>query len=255
MNCKEIRQLINAYADSELDLTRSLEIERHLGDCPGCAASYEGLRALRSAVSRVYKSPPASLQRRVTSAVRKAGRNEAATRLFAWRRIAIATSAAVVLVVSWNLVRLSGRPSPDEVLARDVVSSHVRSLMSNHLTDVLSSDQHTVKPWFAGKLDFSPLVRDLASEGFLLIGGRLDYVDNRPVAAVVYQRRQHYINLFVWPSSGGRDVENESSRQGYNLIYWTRAGMNHWIISDLNKEELEELKLLIQNRTSSTGSS
>jgi len=249
MDCQSTRELINAYADRELGLVESLELEGHLSDCPDCSERYANLRALRSAIGVLYHKPPTHLQKRITTAVRKASEGETKSQLISWRLIRVAASAAVIVILSVSVIRLLSGPSASELLAREAVAGHVRSLMANHLTDMPSSDQHTVKPWFSGKLDFSPPVEDLASEGFPLVGGRLDYLDNRPVAALVYQRRQHYINTFVWPSDAD-EVEKESSQQGYNLIHWAAAGMSYLIVSDLNTSELRGFAELIQSRTS-----
>jgi len=250
LNCQDAQNLTHAYADGELDLLVSLRLEEHLRDCPSCAREHRSIQALKSALcsDSLYFNAPASLQRSVRRAVREEAEGASERSTFSWRWLAFAGSlAAVVLVVS-VLVFVQRGPSADDITAREVVSSHVRSLMANHLNDVASTDQHTVKPWFEGKLDFSPPVTDLSTRGFPLVGGRLDYIGDRPVAALVYQRRQHFINLFVWPSpnesGGGSKV---AVRQGYNLIRWDRAGMTYWAVSDLNINELQEFAQALQN--------
>ena len=254
MICKEAHRLIHPYLDGELDLVRSLEIEAHLKDCQTCAQAYTELRSLHSAVSdaALRFEPPAALRNRVRSAVRdespdESGATNRSSRL-SWRWMIPAMSFAVLVILAVSLLALLGRPSTSDLMAQEIVSSHVRSLMEKHLTDVPSSDQHTVKPWFDGRLDFSPPVKDLAPAGFSLVGGRLDYIGNRPVAALVYQHRQHYINVFVWPSTGASDTSGRVLvRQGYNLINWTNSGMNYWATSDLNLADLQQFVQLLQN--------
>jgi len=251
--CQEARSLIHPFVDGELDIVRSLEIEAHLNDCRACTQAYNELRSLHSAISdtALRFEPPAALRNRVRSAVRN--ESEAANRSshLSWRWMIPVGSFAVLVIVVVSLLALLNRPSTSDLVAQEIVSSHVRSLMEKHLTDVPSSDQHTVKPWFDGRLDFSPPVKDLASAGFSLVGGRLDYIGNRPVAALVYQHRQHYINVFVWPSAGASDASGRALvRQGYNLINWTNSGMNYWATSDLNLAELQQFVQLLQNQDS-----
>jgi anti-sigma factor RsiW len=139
------------------------------------------------------------------------------------------------------------KSSEETLLVNDIVANHVRSMMANHITDVASSDSHTVKPWFGGKLDYSPPTKDLSEQGFRLIGGRLDYLDHRSVGALVYQRNQHFINLFVWPSNSTLvKPEDQLTRQGYNLIHWTSSGMTYWLVSELNSTELNECARLLK---------
>jgi len=150
-----------------------------------------------------------------------------------------------------NLVPRWQRPGADEFLATQLIASHVRSLMANHLTDVASSDQHTVKPWLDAKLDFAPPVVDLSSEGFPLVGGRLDYLDNRPVAALVYQRRKHFINLFVWPGeTGAARPTMAMSHEGYQLLHWADPDFNYWAVSDVNANDLQTFKQQFEAQTS-----
>ena len=248
MSCQEAHRLIHPYLDGELDLVRNLEIEAHLNDCQPCAQAYNELRSLHSAVSdtALRFQPPAALRNRVRSAIRDESKVTNRSSRLTWRWI-IPVMSGVVVIVALSFLALQNRPSTSDLIAQEIVSSHVRSLMEKHLTDVPSSDQHTVKPWFDGRLDFAPPVKDLASAGFSLVGGRLDYIGNRPVAALVYQHRQHYINVSVWPSTGASDSSGRALvRQGYNLINWTNSGMNYWAISDLNLAELQEFVQLLQ---------
>jgi anti-sigma factor RsiW len=249
MDCADSAELIHAYVDRELDLVRSLELERHLKDCRRCSEKYASLQALRSAVSGVYFHPPGSLEQRILSAVGKRSTRKVMPRAIDWRWIAAAASVVLMVVVSWSVARLFARPSSSELMTREVVSNHVRSLMANHLADVPSSDQHTVKPWFNGKLDFSPPVINLDADGFTLVGGRLDYLDGRAVAALVYQRKLHFINLFISPSASESDQSaHTATLQGYNVIHWSRSDMSWWAVSDLNQNELEEFANLIRSK-------
>jgi anti-sigma factor RsiW len=253
MNCKDAQNLINGYVDGELDLVGNLDIERHIQDCALCAQGYKNHQRLRNGMKAgsFYFKVPVDLQRRIQLSLRKAAKAEAGRRVLPkwWFNIAAPMAAAAVVLLA--LVPFLQRPSADDLLAGEVISSHVRSLMASHLADVSSSDQHTVKPWFAGKLNFSPPVEDLAKQGFPLTGGRLDYVDNRPVAALIYQRQKHFINLFIWPSESDSDVGTKTvSSQGYNLSHWTKSGMTYWASSDLNSAELQEFVQLVQKQPS-----
>jgi len=256
LSCQQTHELIHGYLDGELDLVKSIEIEKHLTDCHACSQTYNGMRKLRSTLgdSAVRFEPPANLERRLRSAVRREVEAEPRLATLRWRWLAAAASLIAAVIVIGIITGTFSRQSTDDLLAEEVVSSHVRSLMADHLTDVPSSDQHTVNPWFEGKLDFSPTVKDLTQQGFSLNGGRLDYVGNRPVAALVYQRRQHSINLFVWPSAEALATnEKASERQGYNVIRWSNGGMTYWAVSDLNLPELQEFVQLLKQQGSVAG--
>ena len=251
MSCQRAQELIHGYVDGELDLVRSLEVEHHLHECETCALAYRNQTTLRSSLKNdsFYYIAPEKLKKRIQSSLRKEARSKVSQRAFGWLWLTVGASLAFMLLIGvlvWRLVPI--RPSGDELLAREVVSNHVRSSqMRGHLTDVLSSDQHTVKPWFDGKVDFAPPVKDFGSQDFRLYGGRLDYLNNRPVATLIYQRRLHYINLFIWPAEQADSTgEVAIQRQGYNLIHWSASGMNFWAISDLNAVELHEFARLVQ---------
>ncbi len=258
MNCQDTRMLLDGYVDGEVDLVRSLEIERHLQSCAVCAQRYANYQTLRNAIraSDLYVPAPPSLHKRIHAAVLQTSKPETKPRgLPQWspgRWLASAATAAAVVLLVWGTARGWSLPSADDRLTQDVTADHVRSLMATHLADVASSDQHTVKPWFDGKLDFSPPVEDLAQEGYPLIGGRLDYLANHPVAALVYQRRKHVINLFIWPSTDSERAMSTVTRQGYYVVHWIRAGMTYWAVSDLSVAELEMFSHLIQQRAAPT---
>jgi anti-sigma factor RsiW len=242
MNCETAHPLIAAYVDGELDLVNSLAVEEHMAGCPSCARMREGQRELHVALAGktadLYYQAPVNLKRRVRASIPSTERNGLLAGWFAPMRW-VPALAAVVLIAGMGYFR----PQPEKAVAAEVASAHVRSLMAAHLLDVPSSDRHTVKPWFAGKLDFSPAVPDLGDKGFPLIGGRLDYIQGRSVAALIYQRNKHVINVFIWPgeSAGGALAVN-----GYHLIHWAAGGMTYWAVSDLNEAELKDFSALLR---------
>jgi anti-sigma factor RsiW len=238
MNCDEMLPLLDGYLDGELDLALSLETERHIAACAACAAALESRRQLSSLLRTTapYYTAPAKLRARL----------RAKERPLPVPRLALAfASAFLILFLGWAVLQ-SLRPSGSDLIAREVEASHVRSLLANHLTDVTSTDQHTVKPWFSGKLDYSPPVRDLATQGFPLVGGRLDYLDRRPIAALVYRHRQHTINVFVWPGAKPDGPMTSTTQDGFNLVRWSQGGMQSWAISDLNPAELQQFARLLR---------
>jgi anti-sigma factor RsiW len=246
MNCS--RDLIEVYMDNELDPGLMASVEEHLSGCRFCSDTYSRLRAqqadIRSAAP--YYMASEELQRSVREALRQAAANDAPGRSLPWRGLAIAATVLLAVSVSWNM-RPSPRPTPEvELMAQNIISDHIRSLIGTHLLDVPSSDQHTVKPWFNGKLDFSPEVKDFTSQGFPLIGGRLDYLMDRPVAALVYGRRRHVINVFTWPVNTTPMADSHYWRNGYNIIRWSHGSMTYWAVSDIALAELAQFRDLYE---------
>jgi anti-sigma factor RsiW len=248
MNCDQALTLINPYVDGELDLVTSLEVERHLAECKPCAAEEAGLRTLRSTIrdTAPYRTASARLQKSVGAAIRDARRAERGPSLML-RRSAWAGAVAAILLVA-IILKGTFQASPGNLTARELLDDHLRSLTPNHLTDVLSTNQHTVKPWFDGRLNFTPTVEDFAADGFPLIGGRIDYLDNHPVAAIVYRCRQHVINLFVWPAPQSTDTPAErQTLAGYNVIHWTKSGMAYYAVSSLGGDQLAQFARLVSH--------
>jgi anti-sigma factor RsiW len=248
MGCADVRDLLHGYVDGELDLVRGLEIERHLQDCPECARAHSALLSLRTALrtEALRLAPPAALREQVRSSLRRADPEAAARRRMPWRGLAVAASLAFVLVAAWG-ARLWWADSRDDRVAQEVAASHIRSLLPGHAPGVESSKQHTVKPWFLGKVPFAFPVRDLADEGYRLVGGRLDQVNGREVAGLVYKCREHVINLLIWPAPQEPDRQpQEMAVQGYHTVHWTRGEMTFWAVSDLNQPELMKFARLAQ---------
>ncbi len=253
MICQEARPLFDAHLDRELDPATDRELVRHLDECEGCARERDEIAAVKSAVSSQagHFSAPAPLRRKIETAIansRLAGRAPAQPSdrravLSRWPAVALTTAIAALLAVLF-LPRIFPGPESDFLL-REVVAAHIRSTQVDHLTDVASSDRHTVKPWFEGKLDFSPPVADFQQQGFKLIGGRVDYLDNRAVAALVYQHGPHFINVFVWPMNRPDSSPAMTTLNGYNIDHFRHARMNYWIVTDMSANEVEQLAGLL----------
>src|SRR5437870_6158249 len=276
MNCEETTNLMDGYLDGELDPITSQTIEQHLRECPRCDQAYATHGSLIRAIGNAtpYYKAPLELRERIQSSLRKEmaeqstgsgsipvdarpliAKEQAESRsiLFgtSWNWLALAAAIVFAAVIVWNVLPRLQRPGANQFLATQLIASHVRSLMADHLTDVGSSDQHTVKPWLDAKLDFAPAVVDLSNEGCPLIGGRLDYLDNRAVVALIYQRRKHFINLFVWPAGPDETRTPKTiTRQGYQLVHWVESDLNYWAVSDVNEKDLEAFKQQFGAQTS-----
>jgi anti-sigma factor RsiW len=241
--------LVQAELDGELDAAQAAALEAHRAGCAICRAAQADLLRTRALLhAEPYETTPDDVRARVMARLHQSA--PAATisanqeRGWRWPRLggpslgfglgAACAAALAMLVVL----------PPHDDLAQAVVAGHIRALQPGHLEDVASTDQHTVKPWFDGRIDFAPPVREFAAQGFPLRGGRLDYLDGRPVAALVYGRDKHIINLFVWPSSGGAHLAGDRIVQGYNLVHWTAGGMTFWAVSDVERSQLDDFAAL-----------
>jgi anti-sigma factor RsiW len=243
VTCHEVERQLDACIDGELTQTESAAVQSHLAGCAACSQRFAERQSLGQLVRQApYYSAPDRL-RVAVQATRKPSRLTPA--VLAWAAsILLAVSVGGVMITQTRRARTSAESSAS--IANEVVGGHVRALMGDHLFDVRSTDQHTVKPWFLGKLDFSPPVKDTASIGFPLIGGRLDYIAGHPVAALVYQRRQHTINLFVWPDTQTAAAPAAESLRGFQVQHWVRDQMSFWAVSDLNAAELAEFAAALQ---------
>ncbi len=252
MNCSEAEVLIHALLDGELDAGHARDVEAHLATCPACSAKFAALRAMRQAMAaaELKESAPAHLRARIEAALPAPPARIPATAAPGYNRWrfnrrffvgGFALGTALSGAIAATLVLGVLRDDQQQRITGEVVSAHLRSLQPGHLTDVETSDQHTVKPWFNGKLDVAPPVIDLTAQGFTLIGGRLDDINGETVAAIVYRRRNHVINLFVAESLGAKHQGTAAeTRHGFNVRHWTEGGLDFWAVSDINADELDE---------------
>ncbi len=247
-------QRINAFVDGELDLVNQLEIEERIKGDVGLRAQVDVLRQLRAAIrdDAEYHAAPDALRKRVGAmlAPEPAARRHPADmavalqRWLGWRPMVTSFGLVATLVVALNFAGI--RSAQEDRLMDDVVASHVRATLGQHLVDIASSEHHVVKPWLSSKLDFSPPVNELPIPGSTFLGGRVDYLDGHPVAALVYRQGEHVVNSFVWPNAGKDTKPDFSSQRGFQMAHWSQAGMAHWVISDVNREEFKAVVDAVQ---------
>lgn len=248
MACDLTQTLLHGYLDGELDAVRAQEFERHLESCAQCVEQLEAQEAMRSRLQagKLYEAAPRQLAVRLRAEL--AGTREkkswGSLRLWKWATATAVAAALVLAVIAATNLR-SGRG--EDALVAEALDAHVRALQPGHLTDVLSTDQHTVKPWFDGKLDYVPPVKNFSESGFPLVGARLDVLQGKSVATLVYGRRKHYISLFVWvPKSGEAEPARSGSRNGYQWVYWSAQGMEFCAVSDVSAGDLQNLAELMR---------
>ncbi len=247
MSCDFSGTLLHAYLDGELDASRAAEFEQHLENCRECTATLGAAESLRSSLQRaqLYETAPAELRKKIRNELKISAAGTSRSPVATWRWLAAAATILLVTGVAWFAVPYFRSEMPAAVTSAEVVDAHIRSLQPGHLTDVASTDQHTVKPWFDGKLDFIPPVHDFMDEGFPLLGGRLDVLGERNVAALVYGRRKHFINVFVWPTKEpDTPIHPPGSRKGYQWVHWRHQGMEFCAVSDVSAQDLHELAQL-----------
>ena len=248
MTCELTNSVLHGYLDGELDAARAADFERHLVSCPECVGALEAQEKLRSSLqsAALYERAPSALRKKLHAELGSAARPVPSVVMFqpsAWRWLAVAAALLLVAFAGWRLAPFGNRG--ENAVAVAIVDAHLRSLQPGHLEDVVSTDQHTVKPWFDGKLDFAPPVRDFSDKGFPLQGGRLDVVQGRTAAVLVYGRRKHIINVFIWPTTQSDTEAVSAARLGYNWTAWRKNGMELWAVSDVNSADLNELQRLL----------
>jgi mycothiol system anti-sigma-R factor len=248
VTCDLTQSRLHAYFDGELDAMSSAEFERHLESCPDCETRLAAEEKLRSALAgaQLYARAPETLRKKLQTNLPKAAVPPPVkrSREDSWRWLAIAATVVLAAILGWQYLQKLNRYSQQQAMAAVIVDAHLRSLQPGHLEDVISTDQHTVKPWFDGKIDFAPPVRDFANDGFPLMGGRLDVIDGRTVAALVYGRRKHIVNVFVEKPQPGDSQNGSGELQGYHWVSWQQNGFTFTAVSDTAYADLDQLKQL-----------
>lgn len=243
MDCAQTRKLIDGYVDSEIDAATTVGVEEHLAGCEDCRREAQRVETVRSHVRQwapYHAAPPALVESVRRLGERASGRAPARDAGLWWAWLRPVALVAATAAVTWLAASHYQAIPPDDI-ADQIIAGHTRATLTTHLADVSSSAKHTVKPWLSSKLDYSPPVADLGQAGFPLVGGRLDYIERRPVAVLVYKRRDHVIDLFVWPQDDGGDgsIRSVPTKVGYQVLHWTADGMTYWAVSDLNGPELK----------------
>ena len=250
MTCREAEPLLHARLDNELDIASSASIDQHLSECRACAAQYAALQDLHEEIvaADLAYAPAPALEQKLAAQFLREKKSLFSIWSRPWRSAYVMAGAAVgvaILIFSFSIARV-GREA--DALGVEVLDNHLRALQPSHLVDVPSSDQHTVKPWFQGKTNFSPPVPDLTKDDFILIGGRLEVIHQQPAAAIVYRRRQHVVSLYVSPSPGADAKTELRELGGYHLLHWIQNNMSYWAVSDVDTTDLRQFADLIRGR-------
>ena len=246
MPCEQTQNQLHGYLDGELDPVSAASFEKHLETCPDCKQTLAAEEALHQSIQKanLYERAPESL--RMSLMGKSEARSEVkpfpAPRAFAWQWLAAAAVFLLAALVGWQQLQKPSGVSEAQLMASSLVDAHLRSLQPGHLTDVESTDQHTVKPWFDGRIDFAPPVRDFANDGFPLLGGRLDVAGGRTVAALVYARRKHVINVFVEKAQSENYWNGAGESQGYHWLAWQQSGFSFCAVSDVSPADLAQLQ-------------
>jgi mycothiol system anti-sigma-R factor len=245
--CDQTQNQLHGYLDGELDAVSAANFEKHLETCPDCKQTLAAEEALHRSIQQagLYERAPESLRKKLLGEPQKklpAVRDFPAPRVHPWRWLAAAAALLLAVLVGWQQLQKPHGPTAGQLMAASFVDAHLRSLQPGHLTDVESTDQHTVKPWFDGRIDFAPPVRDFANDGFPLLGGRLDVAGGRTVAALVYGRRKHIVNVFVEKAQPQSSWTGSGEAQGYHWLAWQQSGFSFCSVSDVAPADLAQLQ-------------